>query len=72
MGLVVERVQPEYPRFARLVSARELAEVFTPTADEVEWARSKTEDPQHLLALVVWLKAYQRLGYFPKLMMCRR
>ena len=56
-----------YPRFARVVSARELAEVFTPTADEVEWARSKTEDPQHLLALVVWLKAYQRLGYFPKL-----
>jgi hypothetical protein len=50
-----------------VVSARELAEVFTPTADEVEWARSKTEDPQHLLALVVWLKAYQRLGYFPKL-----
>ncbi|MGP3920344.1 DUF4158 domain-containing protein [Nonomuraea sp. 10N515B] len=56
-----------YPRFARAVSARELAEVFTPSAVEVEWARGKTQDDQHLLALLVWLKAYQRLGYFPKL-----
>ncbi|WP_424532906.1 DUF4158 domain-containing protein [Sphaerisporangium viridialbum] len=56
-----------YPRFARALSARELAEVFTPSAVEVEWARGKTQDDQHLLALLVWLKAYQRLGYFPKL-----
>lgn len=56
-----------YPRFARAVSARELAEVFTPSAVEVEWARGKTQDDQHLLALLVWLKAYRRLGYFPKL-----
>ncbi|MGP3921216.1 Tn3 family transposase [Nonomuraea sp. 10N515B] len=56
-----------YPRFARAVSTRELAEVFTPSAVEVEWARGKTQDDQHLLALLVWLKAYQRLGYFPKL-----
>ncbi|MFI6803368.1 DUF4158 domain-containing protein [Streptosporangium canum] len=55
-----------YPRFARAVSTRELAEVFTPSAVEVEWARGKTQDDQHLLALLVWLKAYQRLGYFPK------
>ncbi|MEO3824343.1 hypothetical protein [Actinomadura sp. B10D3] len=33
----------------------------------MEWARGKTQDDQHLLALLVWLKAYQRLGYFPKL-----
>ncbi|MBB6348468.1 DUF4158 domain-containing protein [Nonomuraea muscovyensis] len=56
-----------YPRFARVVSARELTEVFTPSPAEVEWARGKTQDDQHLLALLVWLKAYQRLGYFPKL-----
>lgn len=40
---------------------------FTPTSDEVEWARSKTTTEQHFLALVVWLKCYQRLGYLPKL-----
>ncbi|GAA3532850.1 Tn3 family transposase [Nonomuraea rosea] len=56
-----------YPRFARAVSVRELAEVFTPSLAEVGWARGKTQDDQHLLALLVWLKAYQRLGYFPKL-----
>lgn len=56
-----------YPRFTRAVSVRELAEVFTPSAGEVEWARGKTQDDQHFLALLVWLKAYQRLGYFPKL-----
>jgi hypothetical protein len=39
----------------------------TPSAAEVEWARGRTQDPQHLLALVVWLKSYERLGYFPKL-----
>ncbi len=55
-----------YPRFGRVVPGRELAEAFTPTDAEVEWARVKTQDQQHLLALVVWLKAYQRLGYFPK------
>ncbi len=50
-----------------MVSARELAEAFTPAADEVGWARSKTATEQHFLALVVLLKCYQRLGYFPKL-----
>ncbi|MEV4393491.1 DUF4158 domain-containing protein [Nonomuraea sp. NPDC049607] len=56
-----------YPRFGRVVSARELAEVFTPTDAEVEWARGRTQDEHHLLALAVWLKSYQRLGYFPKI-----
>ena len=55
-----------YPRFGRVVSGRELAEAFTPTDAEVEWARGRTQDRYHLLALVVWLKSYQRLGYFPK------
>jgi hypothetical protein len=56
-----------YPRFARVVSARELADAFTPTDAEVGWARGRTPDERRLLALVVWLKSYQRLGYFPKL-----
>ena len=56
-----------YPRFKRVVAARELAEAFTPTSDEVAWTRDKTQSDPHLLALAVRLKAYQRLGYFPKL-----
>lgn len=55
-----------YPRFKRVVPARELAEAFTPTVGEVAWARAKTQNEPHLLALVVWLKSYQRLGYLPK------
>jgi hypothetical protein len=43
------------------VAARELAEVFTPTGEEVSWARAKTTTDQHCLVL---LKCYQRLGYF--------
>jgi hypothetical protein len=54
-----------YPRFKRVVSARELAEAFTPTPDEITWARGRTQSDEHFLALVVRLKSYQRLGYFP-------
>lgn len=56
-----------YPRFKRAVSVRELAEAFTPTSAEITWARGKTQYEQHLLALLVRLKCYQRLGYFAKL-----
>ena len=31
-----------YPRFRRMISGRELDEVFTPTQDEVSWARART------------------------------
>jgi hypothetical protein len=43
-----------------VLSARELAEWFTPTEAEVVWARSCSDDEHHLLALVVWLRSYQR------------
>ncbi len=56
-----------YPRFKRVVSVRELTEAFTLTKDEIEWASGRTHTEQHLLALAVLLKSYQRLGYFPKL-----
>jgi hypothetical protein len=64
--LVTSVDRTAYPGFGRVVSARELAEAFTPTEAEIEWARGRTQDEHHLLALVVWLKSYQRLGYFPK------
>jgi Domain of unknown function (DUF4158) len=56
-----------YPRFKRAVSDRELLESFTPGLAEIEWARELTRSPEHCLALVVWLKSFQRLGYFPDL-----
>ncbi|MGQ0678329.1 MAG: DUF4158 domain-containing protein [Actinomycetota bacterium] len=54
-----------YPRFGRLVSARELTGM-SPSADEVLWARSVARSDAHLLALVLSLKSFQRLGYFPR------
>ena len=37
--LVASVDRTAYPGFARVVSARELAEAFTSTEDEIEWAR---------------------------------
>lgn len=36
-------------------------------SEEIRWARGRTRAPQHLLTLVVLLKAYHRLGYFADL-----
>jgi len=54
-----------YPRFGRLVTARELVEL-SPIPDEVAWARDRARSDAHLLALVTSLKCFQRLGYFPR------
>ena len=54
-----------YPRFRRVVSARELADL-TPTAEDVAWARQRCRSDEHLLALVVSLRCFGRLGYFPR------
>ena len=56
-----------YPRLKRKVSGRELREAFTPTLDEMEWARGLTDSDASLLSLVVWLKCCQRLGFFPRM-----
>lgn len=54
-----------YPRFRRVVSARELAEL-TPTDEDVAWARARCRSDEHLLALVLSLRCFGRLGYFPR------
>jgi hypothetical protein len=54
-----------YPRFRRVVSARELADL-TPTADDVAWARARSRTDEHLLALVLSLRCFGRLGYFAR------
>ncbi|GGV57106.1 hypothetical protein GCM10010245_90190 [Streptomyces spectabilis] len=56
-----------YPRFKHTNTSRELHAAFTPGTAEVAWARGKARSAEHLLALVVLLKSYQKLGYFPDL-----
>jgi len=53
--------------FKQMITSRELAGSFTPSDEAIAWARDNTATDPHLLALAVWLKSYQRLGYFPKL-----
>lgn len=54
-----------YPRFGRLLSAREL-DGLASVAEEAEWARAASRSGEHLLSLVMALKCFQRLGYFPR------
>jgi hypothetical protein len=56
-----------YPRFKRLITAHELHLFFSPTRDEVQWAADATDGDEHLLALLLVLKSYQRMGCFPAL-----
>ena len=53
-----------YPQFRRLTSARVLHVFFTPTAEEIAWARERTASPESLFALVLALKWFQKMARF--------
>ncbi|WP_329084049.1 DUF4158 domain-containing protein [Streptosporangium sp. NBC_01469] len=55
-----------YRVFPRLVMTRELYLFYSPSAEETAWAREKTDTDEHLLALTLALKCFQRLGRFAK------
>ncbi len=40
---------------------------YTPAAEEIAWARENASSDEHLLGLVIQLKTFSRLGYFPAL-----
>ncbi|HWJ51573.1 MAG TPA: DUF4158 domain-containing protein, partial [Solirubrobacteraceae bacterium] len=48
------------------MTAQDLA-FMSPAEDEVAWARARARSDEHLLALVLALRCFQRLGYFPRL-----
>lgn len=54
-----------YPRFKRNPSIRELGALYTPTDDEMHFARIIARKHQPRFGLLLLLKAFQRLGYFP-------
>ena len=56
-----------YPRFRRFMSARELHVFYTPAGEEIAWARENASSDEHLLGLVIQLKAFSWLGCFPAL-----
>src|ERR1700674_5399933 len=54
-----------YPRFASRLSTRELVRHFTPSEAELEWAKSKVRGLRLQHAILVNLKCFQLLHYFP-------
>jgi hypothetical protein len=55
-----------YPKFKQFPNPKELAELYTPTAAEIKFVKSKTKSHEGLLRLMLMLKSFQRLGYFPQ------
>jgi hypothetical protein len=53
-----------YPQFRQLTSARVLHVSFTPTTEEIAWARDRTAGPESLFALVLMLKCFQKMARF--------
>ena len=54
-----------YPRFTRAPSVKELRDLYTPTAGDVAFVATKARGPAQKFALMILLKVYQRLDYFP-------
>ncbi|MDF6485257.1 DUF4158 domain-containing protein, partial [Escherichia coli] len=56
-----------YPRFPKVFSTKELQACYTPTAEELDWATRSTRGQSPRLGLLVLLKIFQQLHYFPYL-----
>ena len=56
-----------YPRLKLNPSARELDEIYTPNLFELTWLDQHARQPVPRVGLLLLLKTFQRLGYFPKL-----
>jgi hypothetical protein len=56
-----------YPLLKAHPSARELAEIFTPTLFELTFAEQRAREPIPTVGLLACLKTFQRLGYFVKI-----
>lgn len=54
-----------YPRLKATPSNKELEKIFTPTPEEWRFAWERTSSELQTLRLLIWLKVFQRLGYFP-------
>ncbi len=54
-----------YPRFKPQPTPKELAELYTPTAKEMAFAQLQVASRTGLFRILLLLKSFQRLGYFP-------
>jgi len=56
-----------YPRLKPYFTKTELRDFYTPTLDEILFVREKSRKDETQLHLLVQLKVFQKLGYFPNL-----
>ena len=56
-----------YPRLKAVVAPQDLERVYTPTPEECDLAAQLTQDPVAYLGCLIYLKTFQRLGYFVRL-----
>jgi hypothetical protein len=54
-----------YPRFTRAPSVKELRELYTPTPHDIAFVTTHARGNGPQFALMILLKVFQRLGYFP-------
>mgnify|MGYP001606250731 CR=1 FL=1 len=54
-----------YPRIRSSITEKELVEIYTPDKEEIEFINENAKTDASKLGLLVLLKLFQRLGYFP-------
>jgi hypothetical protein len=54
-----------YPRFPKAFSPEELQAFYTPDVEELEWVRRNARGQSSRLGLLVLLKVFQQMHYFP-------
>lgn len=60
---VIERTA--YPKLSPNPSTQEIEERYTPTQEEIAWAKTHVRTQAGLLGWVVTLKVFQAMHYFP-------
>lgn len=56
-----------YPRLKKTFTDAELKDYYTPTEDEIYFVRNHTRSDDPQLHLLILLKTFERLGYFPRI-----
>ena len=54
-----------YPYFARAPQPKELLTLYTPTPEDVAFVSTTARGPRQKFALMILLKVFQKLEYFP-------
>ncbi|WP_211454325.1 Tn3 family transposase [Collimonas antrihumi] len=54
-----------YPRFPNVLPSRDIQAYYTPSPEEIEWVRSLARGQDTQLSVLVLLKCFEQLHYFP-------